>query len=192
VFNIFKDLTEKGVLVEGIVTKPNKYAEQDFALERAAFAFNGSWCVNVYQDMNPNLEYGVIVPPVINEDLPARVWGGAGSSFVVNNNSSQKEKAIAFLRWLTAAEQQVYLAEETKNLPANKDALSKIPEVLSDFAKAMDKTTHPTIWPYNEFPLVTEKFTKGIQSIIIGEKTPEEVAKEVQDIKEKEMKKSKR
>lgn len=192
VFNIFKDLTEKGVLAEGIVTKPNKYAEQDFALERAAFAFNGSWCVNVYQDMNPNLEYGVIVPPPINEDLPARIWGGAGSSFVVNNNSSQKNKAIAFLRWLTAPEQQVYLAEKTKNLPSNKDASSKIPEVLSDFAKAMDKTTHPTIWPYNEFPLVTEKFTKGIQSIIIGEKTPEEVAKEVQEIKEKEMKKNKR
>src|SRR5882672_6619786 len=50
VFSTFKELRDKGALVDGIVTKANKYAEQDFALERAAFAYNGSWCVNVYND----------------------------------------------------------------------------------------------------------------------------------------------
>ncbi|MBI5416057.1 MAG: extracellular solute-binding protein, partial [Candidatus Omnitrophica bacterium] len=83
VFRIFKELSEKGVLAEGVVTKPNKYAEQDFALERAAFAFNGSWCVNVYGDMNPKLEYGAMLPPPANPNRPMRIWGGAGSSFVV-------------------------------------------------------------------------------------------------------------
>ncbi len=192
VFSIFKELRDKGALADGVVTKPNKYAEQDFALERAAFAFNGSWCVNVYHEMNPNLEYGVMMPPAFNEGQPMRIWGGAGSSFVINNNSPQKDKAVAFLKWLTAAEQQAYLAEETRNLPSNREALLTIPEVLSDFAMTMEQTTHPTIWPYNEFPLVTEKFTKGIQSIIIGEKTPEQIAKEVQEIKEKELKKAQR
>ncbi len=187
VFNIFKELSEKGLLIEGIVTKPNKYAEQDFALERAAFAFNGSWSVNVYHDMNPDLEYGAMLPPPINPQRPMLIWGGAGSSFVVNNHSSRKEKAIAFLRWLTAKKQQVYLAKETKNLPSNKEALTAIPAILSDFAKTMDNTTHPTTWKYNENSLVAEKFGKGIQSIIIGEKTSEQVAKEVQAVKEKEM-----
>ena len=187
VFNIFKELSEKGILIEGIVTKPNKYAEQDFALERAAFAFNGSWSVNVYNDMNADLEYGAMLPPPVNPNRPMLIWGGAGSSFVVNNHSSRKEKAIAFLKWLTAKKQQVYLAKETKNLPSNKDALTAIPAILSDFAKTMDNTTHPTTWKYNENSLVAEKFGKGIQSIIIGEKTPEQVAKEVQAVKEKEM-----
>jgi ABC-type glycerol-3-phosphate transport system substrate-binding protein len=192
VFEVFKTLREKGALAEGIVTKANKYAEQDFALERAAFAFNGSWCVNVYHDMNPNLEYGVMIPPRINENLPMRIWGGAGSSFMVNNTSGQKDKAIAFLRWLTSKEQQAYLANETKNLPANRFALSSIPNVLSDFAKGMDNTTHPTVWPLNEDPLVIEAFDKGIQSIIIGEKTPQEVAVEVQAVKERQMEKAAR
>ena len=84
------------MLAEGVVTKPNKYAEQDFALERAAFAFNGSWGVNVYNDMNPNLEYGAMLPPPVNPHLPMRIWGGAGSSLVVNNASPRKDKAIAF------------------------------------------------------------------------------------------------
>lgn len=189
VLDVFRRLKEEGVLMEGVVTKPNKYAEQDFALERAAFAFNGSWCVNVYQDMNPNLEYGVMLPPAVNRERTMRIWGGAGSSFVVNNNSPRKDKAIAFLKWVTAKEQQAFLAEETKNLPSNKDALASIPRVLSEFAGVMDLTTHPTIWQYNEDALVAEKFNKGIQSIIIGEKTPQDVAGEVQEIKRRELKK---
>lgn len=192
VLDVFRELKEAGAFIEGIVAKPNKFAEQDFALERAAFAFNGSWCVNVYHKMNPQLEYGVMLPPVINPDLPMRVWGGAGSSLVVNNNSPRKDKAIAFLRWLTAKDQQAYLAQETKNLPSNREALSSIPKILSDFAAVMDQTTHPTIWPYNESPVVIEKFDKGIQSIIIGEKTPRQVALEVQAVKEMELKKTRR
>jgi len=67
---------------------------------------------------------------------------------------------------------------------------SDIPEILSEFAKGMDNTTHPTIWQLNENSSVIEKFDKGIQSIIIGEKTPKQVAAEVQAIKERELKKA--
>jgi len=192
VFDVFRELADKGAFIEGIVTKPNKFAEQDFALERAAFAFNGSWCVNVYHDMNPDLKYGAMLPPAINPESPMRIWGGAGSSFVVSNNSSRKDKAIAFLKWLTAKEQQAYLAKETRNLPSNRKALRSIPKILSEFAAVMDQTTHPTIWKYNESPLVVEKFDKGIQSIIIGEKTPRQVALEVQAVKEMQLKKARK
>ncbi|MCB9747222.1 MAG: extracellular solute-binding protein [Candidatus Omnitrophica bacterium] len=192
VFQIFKDLVDGDVLVKGVVTKPNKEAEQDFALERAAFAFNGSWSVNVYKEINPDLEYGVILPPAISNKYPMRIWGGAGSNFVISNTSPNKEKAIAFVRWLTSQKQQAYLAEQTRNLPSNKKALSSISKVLEEFAQSMDNTTHPTIWPVNESPVVTEKYTKGLQSIIIGKKSPEEVAKEIQEVKEKEMEKEQR
>ncbi len=191
VFEVFKDMKDKGALVDGIVTKPNKFAEQDFALERAAFAFNGSWCVNVYHDMNPKLEYGAMMPPAVNDKLPMRIWGGAGSSFVVNNASKHKSLAVDFLKWLTAQEQQVFLSGETRNLPSNREALSDIPSVLSEFASAMDNTTHPTVWKYNEDALVVEAFDKGLQSITIGEKTPQEVAQEVQIVKQRELQKDK-
>ena len=184
VFTIFKTLAAEGAFIEGIVTKGNKYAEQDFALERAAFAFNGSWCVNVYKDMNPKLEYGVASLPVVSNDHPIKSWGGAGSSFVVNNSSPNKDKAIAFLQWLTAKEQQVFLSEQTNNIPANREALSSIPSVLSDFARTVDNTTHPSVWPLNEDPQVVEVFDKGIQAIIIGEKTPQQVAEDVEKAKE--------
>jgi ABC-type glycerol-3-phosphate transport system substrate-binding protein len=51
----------------------------------------------------------------------------------------------------------------------------------------MDQSTHPTIWPVNEDPLVIEVFDKGIQAIIIGDKTPYQVAQDVQTIKDRRM-----
>ena len=189
VFEVFEQLFKNKVLIDGIVTKSNKQAEQDFALERAAFAFNGSWCVNVYHDMNPKLKYGTMLPPAVNPDFPMRIWGGAGSVFVVNNHSRIKDKAIAFLKWLTQSEQQVYLSKETRNLPSNTEALKDIPDILAGFAGAMESITHPAIWEHNENALVSEAFNRGIQSIIIGEKTPLQVAEEVQQVKQRVMKK---
>ena len=187
VFSLFKEMADKKMLAGGIVTMINKSAEQAFANERGAFAFNGSWCVNVYHGMNPELEYGVMLPPRVNMQNPAFIWGGAGSSFLVNDRSLAREEAKAFLKWLTDRDQQAYLAETTRNLPANKNALAKIPPILADFAKGMDNVTHPNVWPVNELPKVIERFDKGLQSIIIGEKTPEELGAELTKLKADEM-----
>jgi len=187
VFDLFREMRDEGMLASGIVTMVNKTAEQLFANNRAAFAFNGSWCVNVYKGMNPDLSYGVMLPPQASDKYPMTIWGGAGSSFMVNKQSGNIQEAVKFLKWLTDTDQQVYLSKETQDLPANKYSLKDIPMVLSQFAGAMDNTTHPSVWGASEFPVVIEAFDKGIQSIIIGEKTPEQLAREVQQVKEREM-----
>ncbi len=143
--------------------------------------------MNVYKGMNPQLEYGAMLPPEASNRYPMAIWGGAGSSFMVNARSRNKEEAVKFLTWLTDQDQQAYLSQATNNLPANKNSLTKIPEILAQFARGMDFATHPNIWGITEFSLVIEAFDRGIQSIIIGEKTPEQVAAEVQEIKEREM-----
>src|SRR3989338_7299654 len=191
VLNLFKEMQEAGVLANGIVTMINKTAEQLFSNDKAVFAFNGSWCVNVYRNMSPALDYGAFLPPAASEKFPMAIWGGAGSSFMVNARSKNKEEAVKFLRWLTDRDQQTYLAEATNNLPANKNSAGKISEILSQFSKGMENATHPNIWGASEFPAVIEAWDKGIQSIIIGERTPEQVAQEVQRIKERELAKRK-
>ncbi|MBN2119888.1 MAG: extracellular solute-binding protein [Candidatus Omnitrophica bacterium] len=187
VFKLFEELRDSGGLASGVVTMDNKYAEQLFANEKVAFAFNGSWCVNVYQGMNPKLDYSVILPPEASDAYPMKIWGGAGSSFYVNARSFLSKEAVEFLKWLTDKEQQVFLVNKTKNLPSNRQALSGIPKELSEFADDSDSITHPNMWPFQEYPAVIEAFTKGVQSIIIGEKTAQELVEEVQRIKEKEI-----
>ena len=186
VLALFKQMVDQKILVDGAVTMVNKTAEQTFANERAAYSFNGSWCVNVYKGMNPGLKYGALLPPAVNSSRPMRIWGGAGSSFVVNAKSPRLDNAVRFLRWMTEEAQQTYLADATQNLPSNRYSLKKISPILSEFADDMETATHPNIYPVHENPVVSEAFDKGIQSILIGEKKPEEVAQEVQRIKEKE------
>ena len=186
VFDLFREMRDEGMLASGIVTMVNKTAEQLFANNRAAFAFNGSWCVNVYKSMNPDLNYGVMLPPQASDKYPMSIWGGAGSSFMVNNESKKAQLAVDFLKWITDTPQQVFLSKETQDLPSNKYSLKDIPMALSQFASAMDNTTHPSVWGVSESHQVIEAFDKGIQSIIIGEKTPEQLGREVQAIKERE------
>lgn len=187
VLTLFEEMRDNDLLATGVVSMVNKTAEQMFSNERAAMTFNGSWCINVYNGMNPDLNYGVLFPPKYSDKYPMAIWGGAGASFMVNAQSSKKAEAIKFLKWLTEKEQQVFLAEVTKNLPANKESLDNIPATLAEFANDMDKTVHPNLFDYVEFPSVTETLDKGIQSIIIGEKTPMQVAVEVQKVKEREL-----
>lgn len=191
VLGLFKQMQDSGILATGLVTMVNKTAEQLFANEKALFAFNGSWCVNVYKGMNPNLDYAAMLPPKASESYPMAIWGGAGSSFMVNARSKVKDEAVEFLKWLTDKDQQAYLAEATNNLPSNKACLNKIPEILAQFADDMENTTHPNVWGVSEFPAVIEAWDKGLQSILIGEKTPEQVASDVQKIKERELAKKK-
>jgi raffinose/stachyose/melibiose transport system substrate-binding protein len=187
VLRLFKEMREAGILANGIVTMVNKTAEQLFATGKAVFAFNGSWCVNVYKGMNPKLNYAVMLPPKVSDKYPMVIWGGAGSSLMVNARGKFKAEAVKFLRWLSDEEQQAYLSQATHNLPANRQSVSGISEINLAFAQGMDYATHPNAWEVTEFSTVIEAWDKGIQSIILGEKTPEQVAAETQAVKEREM-----
>ena len=187
VLTLFKEMKDAGLIGPELVTMVNKTAEQLFANNKALFAFNGSWCVNVYKGMNPNLSYAAMLPPQASDKFSVSIWGGAGSSFMVNAASKNKDEAVKFLKWLTDKDQQAYLSQATNNLPANKDSLVEIPGILAQFADDVEYSTHPNIWGVSEFPAVIEALDKGIQSIIIGEKTPEQVLQGVQKVKEREL-----
>ncbi|MFN0118565.1 MAG: extracellular solute-binding protein [Elusimicrobiota bacterium] len=188
VLKVFEDLRKANIADPGLVTLQNKNSEQSFSSERSAITFNGSWGVNVYSGMNASLEYAPFRPPRLGDKFPQTVWGGAGSVFYVNAKSARKEAAVDFLKWLSQKEQASYLASATKNLPAVKDAEIKDSPVLMLFANLMKDSIHPNRFEVTEAPKVQEALTKGIQSILIGEKTAEEIAKAVQKAKEKALK----
>jgi len=185
VFSKFKEMVDHKFFASGVVTMINKSAERLFATGKAAITYNGSWCVNVYKSMNPKLNYAAMFFPRISDQFPVVIQGGAGSSFVVSENSAKKEEAIQFLKWLTTKNVQITLATDTSNLPSNKSAVGKMSIILDTFAKNMDNTIHPSALPCLEDPSVEEAIARGIQSIIIGETTPEKMAETLQTLKQK-------
>jgi len=185
VFALFAKLKDSGILASNIVTMTNKEAEAAFAEGKVAFSFNGSWSINAYKQLSEELDYGFFSLPKASADHPIKVWGGAGSSFMVNPNSPKKDQAIKFLKWLSAKKQQEFLAKETNNLPAIKDIGEKLPPMLKSLLGTFQNLTHPDIWPKNEDSRVIEIMTRGLLQIVMGLKTPEKVAREIQNKKER-------
>jgi raffinose/stachyose/melibiose transport system substrate-binding protein len=184
IFKLVEDMKNAGLFASGVVTMVNKDSERTFATGSAAMCYNGSWGVNVYYSMSPELNYGVMMPPKIQDAaFPIRILGGTGSSFYINAASKNKDKAIAFLKWMTGEEQQAYLSKETRNIPSNRNSAKDLPEILADFTKNIDSTFDPL----NEIEhwQVSNALSQAYQSIIIGQKTPLEAAKEVQKEKDR-------
>lgn len=188
VFSLFGALRAADVLSADITTMINKEAEDLFSKEKAAMAFNGSWSVNVYKQLAPDLDYAFFSLPRAS-NTAFKVWGGAGSSFMVNAKSANKNEAVKFLKWLTAEEQQKALIKETNNLPSIKNCEQDLPPILSSIMHNLDRITHPNIWPYNEDSRVLEVMNKNLQQIVMGIKTPQEAAQEIQEIKLRVLKK---
>lgn len=184
VFSLFKEMADSKILFPGMVTMNNKEAEQFFATEQALFSYNGTWGINTYRQINPDLKYTTMLPPAASSDYPIKILAGAGSSFMVNPHSAMKQKAIDFLNWLTGKEQQLKLMKETNNLPSYKLPLREIPENLAVFLNNIDKATHQNLWPLNEDPRVIDEINLGIQEILIGKKTPQQVAEAVAKVKQ--------
>lgn len=184
VFSLFQRVKEEEILYPNITTMINKEAEDVFSRGGAGFSFNGSWCVNVYRQLNPQLSYGFFSFPKVG-DKEIKVWGGAGSSFMVNANSPNREEAVKFLRWLTQIDQQGFLVKETNNLPAIKGCEEYLPSVLKSLLPQLNSLTHPNLWSYNEDYRVLEVMNKGLQQIVMGIKAPQEVAQEIQRVKER-------
>ncbi|MCL2389178.1 MAG: extracellular solute-binding protein [Elusimicrobia bacterium] len=179
VLQLFEEMRNHRILASGIVTMVNKDAERVFATERAAMAFNGSWGINVYNSMNPNLNFSVMPLPRLEEGrYPMLKFGGEGSSLFVNEQSPKRDESIAFLRWLTEPEQQAFLARETLNIPSNKEVAEDLPPLLKIFSEHMAYAIEPL--PRVEAWQVVNFININLQSIIIGERTPEVAAREIQ------------
>jgi len=185
VFSYFSKMRDANILSPNITTMINKESEDAFSKSQAAFSFNGSWAVNVYKQLGPNLDYGFFPLPKISNNFPAKVWGGAGSSFMINAHSSNKEEAVKFLNWLTEKEQQEVLIKETNNLPAIKGCEEALSPILKSLLESLSILTHPNTWEYNEDSRVIEVMDKGLQQIVMGLKTPEEIAKDIQEVKKR-------
>ena len=190
VLTAFEEMQKGGFADPSLVTLEVKNSEKRFASERAGMTFNGSWAVNVYSEMNDQLDFAPFRPPALNADNPRPVWGGAGSVFYVNAHSENKDLAIAFLKWFTDKNQASFLLKETRNPPAVKGVDMEGAPILKSFYDLMEESIHPSRFPVTEDVRVTEVFTKGIQSILIAERTPSQVAEEVQKMKN-EVKKEK-
>ncbi|RCS61838.1 extracellular solute-binding protein [Microbacterium sp. JB110] len=159
-------------------------ATLQFASGQAAQWPGGSFDLPTFQESAPDTEWGVYdVPPPPGAVLDEAVTPGyADGSFGINASSDQQDAAADLLRWMTTTEFGQLVADEV-------DQFSPVPGVsYSDpLMQEMNELYEANPAPYLllvDFrygdPTGTDVLGPDIQALFLGEKTPENLAEDLQ------------
>ncbi len=156
-----------------------------FITEQAAIFIGGSFEVGFWRDQAPEMEIGVFrVPPPPNSvhDGPLAP-GWMDGSYGVNANSDAQEEAIKLVEWMGTPEFAQMFTEKIKQLSPLPQAKPTDP-LLQEFANFYAETPASYLLLVNfryGNPSGTTLLGDGIQKMLLGEMTAEEVAQSLQE-----------
>jgi ABC-type glycerol-3-phosphate transport system substrate-binding protein len=178
--SFFKTLADAHVLAQGVLADDDPAAESLFVSGQAGMIFDGSWAIGVFNQQNPDFKnYGVFFPPTAGS-FPAKIPGGVGAEAFVVGTSPHKAEAVKFMEWLTAAAQQADYANTSFNLPANVTVAQQqsLSGNIKTFSDKMDSLIPALATSMSS--AVDTTMDKGIQQVIAGKESPEQVAAAMQ------------
>ena len=174
---LFIDMRDAGVVFNNTLNATNPDLEKSFFnVQELAMFWTGVFSVPVQVTTAPQFTAysGFPLPKGEGATLEPRTYGGTGKNGVVNAKGKQVEESIKYIKWLTEKEQEQTFMEMVPLIPTNPAALdpSKISPQLSMFAGLADKIQK--VYSPMSAP-VNEAFIKGVQSMLLKEKTIDQV-----------------
>lgn len=152
---------------------------------QAAINPTGSWLA---QDIERNVDFEVGYIPFPASDSAGIFSGGLGSGLFVSATTKKSEAAIEFIDYILTPEHGRWSVENTRSIPAfpvdteGIDATPLFTQILDDAAKIAEGTGD---FGYNIDVLMSNTFNEamgnGIQALLTGQMTPEEVAASLEE-----------
>jgi raffinose/stachyose/melibiose transport system substrate-binding protein len=182
-FDAVFNLGRQGLFIEGVTTLDRDGAMATFVNGKAAFwLMFTSYIQNVRKAAPRDLDFDVEIPPQLtSQKAPRRFPGGIGSSLAIPQkiDGSRKDIAIEFFEFATRDEYIDHVCRSlgtalgtTITSKGGADPVTpKLAGMLENFRLYLD-----WFWP----PEVTNTFRQSLQAGILGQKTPEQAAKDVQ------------
>ena len=156
-----------------------------FITERAAIFIGGSFEVGFWRDQAPDMEMGVFrVPPAPDSvhDGPLTP-GWMDGSYGVNAQSDAQEEAIKLVEWMGTPEFGQMFTEKIKQLsplPETKPTDPLLQQFATFYAETPTSYLHLVNFRYGD-PSGSTLLGNGIQKMLLGDMTAEEVAQSVQE-----------
>jgi ABC-type glycerol-3-phosphate transport system substrate-binding protein len=167
------------VLPTGDVTNPNM-EKSFFNVRELASFYTGTFSVGVQRATAPDFTdfASFPLPKATDGKLEPRAYGGPGKSGVVNAKGPHIAESLAFIKWLTDVPQAQFFMDQVPLVPSNPAALDpkKVSPQIAGFAALVDKIQ---IVPTGITASVNDTLIKGAQSIVLKEKTVDQVLDEV-------------
>ena len=159
----------------------------DYAASQALFLnglagmfAGGSWEIANFRSQNPDLNLGIMAPPVEEAGQPPLVSWFLDGGYAVNANTEHPEEALAFIRFLASPEFGQQLTDKLANI-------SPIPGVSSSdplLSQVVELNTNST--PYTmlvgfryENPTGSTLLQEALQQMFAGQLSPEQVGAKV-------------
>lgn len=154
-----------------------------FAAEQAAIFIGGSFEVGFWESDAPGVDVGVFrVPAAPGSPSDPVTPGWVDGSYGVNANSDNQEEALRLVDWMGSEEFGQMFVDEIQQLSAV-PGLTPQNEVLSDIAELYEEAPSSylllTDFRYGD-PWGTALLGTGIQELMLGRTTPEEIAADLQ------------
>jgi ABC-type glycerol-3-phosphate transport system substrate-binding protein len=164
-FQFLVDLKDAGVIANGALPggqDDNPNVESSFFTQATGSIFDASPGVSVGLRTNPEFEdfFSIGLPAVDGASLDPRSPGIPGKGAVVNPKGEHPEEALAFVKWLTEAEQQAVFATDARILPSNPELLAsgEVPVQLQGFAAGVES-----------MQVMSTTFTSDVKTAIVAE-----------------------
>lgn len=185
---LWEDYNEEGFLSESPTSVDYDTGIAQFFSGEAAMIPTGSWLVGEIDD-NTDFEVGYIPFPA--PDGEGIFTGGLGSGPYVSKTTDNPEGAVEFLDFLASEEHGQWTVENLHTIPPQPIETDDL-DVSPLFAQVLDKTEAVTSsgdFGYNIDVMASEAVNKamydGVQAVITGQMSAEEVAAELQAASER-------
>lgn len=181
---VIDDLTKSGAFNEDMNTIDEAQSRNEFIKGSTAMHFAGSWAIGPIMDSVDDLEnIGVAPFPSFEggEGDASKISGVAGGGIAVNSQLSEEEQeaAFEFLKFYYSEELFQELVKANIIVPADVEMDDSIPEVFKE-ANSLAQNGLSPVYDATLSPELTDIINNGLQSITIGDTTPEELAAEMQ------------
>jgi len=178
-FQLLKDLHDAGAFNIDMATLDQDQGMATFFQSAAAIDPIGWWLVRPKDQISdPDFDYAQFNTPIIDDTTSNKDnVSGSGEGFIVNAHSEHKDAAIAFLKFMTSAENQAkWIAATGQSSPviaANVGA--NLDPHVAEIATLMNTASSLTAPPDTSYPLpVARTFYQAAAYVASGDKSPDD------------------
>jgi len=186
---IIVDLTKMGAFNSDVITIDNVQMRDYFYRGEAAMAVEGSWMLpdiikRAPESLKQNLEMGLFPPIPGGKGNPNVMSGVSGTGIVINKKASPEQKEAIKKLILHVSNNEAQLLFAKYGIPVSSKNITIDPKTVDPvYLKIVDLIAkHPLVTVYDSAlnSEQTEIINNGLQALMVGAKTPEQVAAELQ------------
>lgn len=183
--SVIKELADIGAFNEDMNSLENTQQQQMFLQGKAAMMIEGSWALNgLLAKMPEGKKIGIAVfPPVEGgKGDPTALSGTLGYGIAINSKIDEKKKeaAYTFLRYFYQPPLYEEFLKAGTLVPAKVEVPSDVPEPFKEVMKLAEGKISP-VYDAVLSPTVIDVINNGLQSLVSGQISPEELAQEIQN-----------